>query len=576
MEAELSPALLRAGLELAGAAGTPGNGRLAAAEAPGSERIPAAQAPAYAGPPGAQAAPPPDVRAAAAAPPPDLLGAHQVLRYAVAEEAETYRRIMRVLYLEHQAFGLRLRPAQVADRLRERYALTVDLDWLEGRLEALDRWGALGRDHDASLASTAAEWRRNRYTYDVTPAGRLTEELLAQLDALGEEIGRLDTARLPSIRDALAKLARELEASEPDGTQLRQLFERVLAEVEALHAGALAFMRSLGDLMRTVERVGEDEFERGKGALLEHLQGFRQSRRAHSGEILGLLERIEATGAARLVSRIVEAEQFVALPGGASVEEQRGRRQDELLGRWQGLRAWFVGEQDSGSPWRALNDQVVDAIRVVLAIAERLIERRSLRVDRAGVLLHLASVVATAAPGEPTAWLRAAFGLRTPRHVGAPDADPEQVADRGRTSWRDASPATVVAHLRVPGTRTPGRGRGAPIADLAEGRRLLERRRARERRELDELLARMTARGPIKVSMLERVDAHEFRHLLAWIGRAYEAAPGPDGARRASSTDGCATIELRQPTDPRGERARLRAPHGTLDLPDFRLEVVPR
>jgi uncharacterized protein (TIGR02677 family) len=321
----------------------------------------------------------------------DRLGAHPVLRYGVADEAETYRRIMRVLYLEHQSFGLRLRPAQVADRLRERYALTLDAELLEDRLARLDNWGAVERDHDASLASTAAEWRRNRYTYDVTPAGRLTEELLAQLDALGEEIGRLDTARLPAIRDALAALAHQLEEDQPDGTRLRESFERLLAEVEALHAGALAFMRSLGDLMRAVERVGEDEFERGKGALLEHLQGFRKSRMRHSAEILALLEWIEARGPDQLVGTIVAAEMFVALPGGAPVEDQRARRGAELLERWAGLRAWFVGDQDSGSPWRTLNDQVVDAIRAVLAIAERLIERHSQRIDRAAVLLHLAA-----------------------------------------------------------------------------------------------------------------------------------------------------------------------------------------
>ena len=543
MGAELSPALLRSALELAGAV-----------RAPEDEQARHGSTPSF----------------------PDCLGAHHVLRYATAEEAETYRRIMRVLYLEHQAFGLRLRPAQVADRLRERYALTVDLDWLEQRLAALDQWGALERDHDASLASTAAEWRRNRYTYDVTPAGRLTEELLARLDALGEEIGRLDTARLPSIRDALAKIADELAEPEPDGTQLRGLFERLLAEVEALHGGALAFMRSLGDLMRAVEQVGEDEFERGKGALLEHLQGFKKSRMQHSAEILALLEQVELHGSDRLVERIVAAEEFVALPGASSVDDQRAHRQAELLQRWQGLRAWFVGDEDSGSPWRTLNDQVVDAIRAVLAIAERLIERRSLRIDRAGVLLHLAASVAAAPPGQAPAWLRAAFGLRTPRHVGVPEPDPEQIADRGRTSWLQAPPAPVVAHLRTPGMRTPGTGRGAQIADLSESRRRFEERRTAERRELDELLARMAARGPIKVSSLERVDAHEFRHLLGWIGRAYESAPGRDGARRASSTDGRATIALRPPADSRRERARLRSPHGTLDMPDFEIEVLRR
>jgi hypothetical protein len=91
MNPELSPTLLRAGLELAGAVppadGEPGTAPAGIAQ-PTSER----------------------------------LGAHHVLRYATGEEAESYRRIMRVLYIEHQAFGLRLRPAQVADRLRERYA----------------------------------------------------------------------------------------------------------------------------------------------------------------------------------------------------------------------------------------------------------------------------------------------------------------------------------------------------------------------------------------------------------------------------------------------------------------------
>jgi uncharacterized protein (TIGR02677 family) len=536
MAPELSPTLLRSALDLAGI------------PPPSSDPPPAAE----------------------------HLGAHRVLSYATADEAETYRRIMRVLYLEHQSFGLRLRPAQVADRLRQRYARDIDLDLLEERLAKLKHWGAVERDHDASLASTAAEWRRNRYTYDVSPAGRLTEELLARLDALGEEIGRLDTARLPAIRDALARLAERLKLDDPDGTELRALFEQLLREVEALHAGALTFMRSLGELMRTVEQVGEDEFERGKGALLEHLQGFRRSRAHHSAEILDLIERIEQRGPDQLVARIVGAESFVALPGGATVDEQRERRHAELLERWHGLRAWFVGDEDRGSPWRTLNDQVIDAIRAVLAIAERLIERRSHRIDRTGVLLHLAARVATAPPGEATAWLRAALGVRTPRHVGVPHADDEQIADRGRVSWMDAPSAPVVAHLRTPGVRTPGTGRGAQIADLSEGRRRFEERRRAERRELAEMLARLAGDGPIKLSLLGRVNAHEFRHLLAWIGRAYESPPGRDRRRRASSMDGRATISLREPADPLHDRARLHAPHGTLDLPDFELEVLTR
>lgn len=502
--------------------------------------------------------------------PVEYLGAHAVLRYATGEEAETYRRIMRVLYLEHQAFGLRLRPPQIADRLRERYALQLDADLLDQRLAQLSQWAAVERVHDAGHASTSTEWRRNRYTYDVSPAGRLTEDLLSQLDALGEEIGRLDAARLPAIRDALAKLAAELDEAAPDGTRLRQLFERVLAEVEALHVGALALMRRLGQLTRTEEQLSEEEFERGKGALLEHLQSFRQSRRQHTPTLLSLLDRVGAHPE-RLVERIVAEEQFVALPGSASVASQRARRAAELFERWRGLRAWFVGDDAGSSPWRTLNDQVIDAIRTVLAIAERLIERQSSRVDRATVFVALAAAANQARPGEPTAWVRGALGIRTPRHVGTPEADPEQVADRGRTSWFNAPPAPVVARLRTPGQAAP-RGRGAPIADLGEGRRRFAQRRAAEREELRLLIARMRTRGPLRLSSLERVDAHEFAHLLAWIGRAYESPAGADGRRRAASSDGRITIALRAPGGIR--RTRLRAPHGTLDLPDFHIEIL--
>jgi hypothetical protein len=134
----------------------------------------------------------------------------------------------------------------------------------------------------------------------------------------------------------------------------------------------------------------------------------------------------------------------------------------------------------------------------------------------------------------------------------------------------------VVAHLRTPGVRAPGPGRGAQIADLSEGRKRFEERRRAEHRELAELLARLSTGGPIKLSSLANVNHNEFRHLLAWISRAYESPAGRDGTRRAQSTDGQATIALREPRDPHRERTQLKAPHGSLHLPDFELEVLTR
>lgn len=505
---------------------------------------------------------------------PEDLRRQPVLRYATGEDAERYRRIMRVLFLEHQAFGLRLRPDQVAERLHSLFGLRDGVDLLEERLARLAEWGAVDREHDPSLATTAAEWRRNRYTYDVTLAGRLTEGLLAQLDGLGHEHGVLDGQRIPAIRDALNRLAAELELEAPDGAALRALLEQALGQVEALHAGALTFMKSLGRLIRRSERVDEDEFESSKGALLEHLQGFRRDRRRWAADVLDALDRLERAGADGLVERIVAAEEFVALPGGSTAEQQRARRTEDLARQWRGIRAWFGGDQDAGSPWRALNDSVVDAIRTVLEIAERLIERRSSRVDRASVLLHLAGQAASVAPGEAPAWIRAACGLLQPRHVGVPEEDPDELAERGRTSWRAAPPAPVVAHLRRPGARSPGTGRGAAVRDLAVGRARMAKRRVAERAELTAVLERFTGRGVVRLSDVAQVNERELAHLLAWISRAYEA-PARGGARRAGSSDGRAEIRLVEPP-PDTKPTTLRAPHGTLETPDYTLEVTLR
>ena len=237
------------------------------------------------------AAAPPSSPAPPTPAPPEDLRAQPVLRYATTEDAERYRRIMRVLFLEHQAFGLRLRPDQVAERLHARFGLRDGAELLEDRLAQLAQWGAVDREHDPSLATSAAEWRRNRYTYDVTPEGRLTEGLLAQLDELGHEHGVLDGQRIPAIRDALNRLAAELEQPVPDGAVLRGLLEQALGQVEALHAGALTFMKALGQLIRRSELVDEQEFEASKGTLLDHLQVFRRDRRRWAAEVLDALDR---------------------------------------------------------------------------------------------------------------------------------------------------------------------------------------------------------------------------------------------------------------------------------------------
>ena len=129
------------------------------------------------------------------------LGTHNVLKYAVVEGAERYRRIMRVLYLEHRHFGLRLAPDSVGARLAELFDLELDGAALSLCLDQLHTWGAVSREFDTSLARTARELRRNRFTYAITQAAERVESLLEALDQLAETIAAVTPMILaPSSR----------------------------------------------------------------------------------------------------------------------------------------------------------------------------------------------------------------------------------------------------------------------------------------------------------------------------------------------------------------------------------------
>jgi len=497
--------------------------------------------------------------------------AHPVVTYAVVEHAERYRKLMQVLLAEHRNFGLRLRPEEVAERAREQFGLVLDNDKTVEALDALGGWGALDREHDASLAVTPEEYRRNRFTYEVTAAGRRTEEFLSELDRLQEHTGALDGSRLPGIRDALDKLADLLACDEPDALAVRARFERVLLEVEQLHAGAVDFMRSLTAVVSRGEALDELQFEQCKRSLIDHLQGFRRDFERHAEDILQAFERVEAQGSERMVGVIVELEDLPELPGVARATAVE-RRREELLGQWAGVRKWFRGDRRAQSPWQSLKDRVVMAIRSIIDIAEAIAERRSGRIDRARAYEHLAALASRQQPGQAPGVIVAAFGIGMPRHVGVVEHDPEAISAPGSTSWWAAPPAPVVAYLRRPGSRRPGGGSGAPIPDLAPARERAAQRREHERAELVALLRRFPSGAPVHLSDVARLDDGEFRHLLGWLARAFETARDRHGARHAQSSDGRVLIRLEPPAAD-AARVSLVTPTGVFHSPDYRLQV---
>jgi uncharacterized protein (TIGR02677 family) len=166
-----------------------------------------------------------------------------------------------------------------------------------GRTHTLKDNGNLAAQPNTRDAATPAEWRRRRLLYDITSRGDRVEELLRELDSLREEASALESWRLLTIRDGLRRLASAPASEHPDAQRVSEDLEQVIAAVTALSKGATDFINRLQRFTAT-DKLTSEEFLAHQDAVVEYLQDFHRSLRAHTDAILDavreMLESVHA------------------------------------------------------------------------------------------------------------------------------------------------------------------------------------------------------------------------------------------------------------------------------------------
>ncbi len=497
-------------------------------------------------------------------------GASPAFSYLSTERAPYYRELMGVLLENKRRFGLRLDPPAISTLLWAGYSSRYETDEaLERDLESLTGWEAVDHQRDNSRASSTAEFKRKRFTYDITAAGEIAERAALAVDRIAERIGALRSSQLPELLEALNTLALECERVEPRAGKLVAGFNDIAAKLERLRDDTGSFMRDLGLVMSNDEAIEAEPFELYKRRVIDHLQGFRQALIRLDPQFIAAIERVEAVGTEQIIAIAAESDEPPVW--GLSDDEVASRRAGRLGAEWTGVRRWFCGADGEPPPWRDLDLALANAIEWIIAAAQRLIDRRSRRVDRSAEYRTLALLFDRAESVDDChALYTACFGLYPPRHFSVPEEDSELTAPTA--SWWDGARAPVEPSFLRPGLRTRTGGRIARLPDHSPAREALAARRRRERVELERALRRFASRGRFRLRELGSLDPLEFHHLMAWLGRTLDARASSDGVRRAESLDGLVRISLRSPTRG-GEPVEITTPSGTLVAPDYEVEV---
>jgi Protein of unknown function (DUF2397) len=361
-------------------------------------------------------APPPPSLAEASPEAPHPAGRVRAFAYLDTESTHRYRQLMGVLLANKRRFGLRMAPAQIATRLWDRYSARYDSpEVLERDLGALSVWGAVDRIQDSSRASSTAEFKRKRFTYDITAAGEIAERAALRVDGLSERIGALERSQLPELLDALIALGGPGRAPRSASWQARCAVQRRRRQARA----------DANRHRRLHARAGSDDGRRtgGRARAVRALQAPRDRpppgfpcRAAPTRFSVQHRDRTGRGGGHRRIVAIA-AESDEPPVWGLTDDEVAARRAEQLAGEWNGVRRWFRGGAGEAPPWHDLDHALGDAIEWIIQSAQRLIDRRTQRVDRAAEYRSLALLFDRGETVEGCHALYATvFGLLGPRH----------------------------------------------------------------------------------------------------------------------------------------------------------------
>lgn len=485
-------------------------------------------------------------------------GRLRVLTYVVADKASTYRTIMDVFAEAKRQYLLRLRPEEVLERARRR-GQALDLDeGPEGSLDQLVSWGNLKRTQDTARARSLSEFARRRSLYQLTPEGEAAQLAVEQVERSLGTTGSLQDFMLPAILDELRSLLAELDGADPDRGVLLASLTNLFGQFASLANNASIFMGSLSDTIEAGD-VAEYSFLVYKQAVLAYLDRFLSQLERLAPEIRTAVEALEKSGIERVIHLAASADE-------APTPEGVADRAPELLGRWEGLRGWFVGDPGQWPTLESLQAAARDAIIRLLAILQRLNDKHYRRIDRAADFIQLARWFESSSEPEAHRLWRIAFGLTSARHLSTTSPDEGAVAGM---SWWDAQPCEIAPRLRTTG-RGERTGRTGAIEDHSATKQELAGRLAERRNRRSETLAGFASRGPFRLSQLGELDEDSFAVLLEFLSRTL----GRSAARGepATSVDGSFRVTI---TVPGGSQSTsILTPHGRLTGPDLELEFA--
>lgn len=483
-----------------------------------------------------------------------LLKPLKEVKYLTAENCARYRVILRFFYLQYEKIKYWMYKEEIFEEIKKHpYFANYTIEQCQQDLDVLVSWGNLTPMQDTSRASTVEEFKNKQFRYQLSEYSVEIERLTIKLENIYVEGASLEPTLFERIKDEILRFKSMQDADiKTAGIWWRDLNN----DFKRLNQNYQDYMRSFHTL-KAEEMMKSREFIAYKDALIDYLREFVKELQKNVSVIEAAIKNIHEKEADKVLNKVFEYERSIPRIDAELNEEMM---YDNLKGRWQSIRDWFIGNSNRESEAVKVFEITNEIIRKITRYAAQIAESRNSAANRKEEYKKLCEMFLKCEDIQEAHCLSAvSFGVFNTKHIRG---DIVRETESVNSSIYEEEPVKV--EIRPKARLYREKAVKNPIEDKSEKKNKLKEQYIKNIQNEKSIVESYIKDNAIEIASLPEIKTHVRITILKWIAKA---CASPD--KKAKTEDG-RLFSLIHPGD--GKRCILRCEDGELEMPAYILK----
>lgn len=474
------------------------------------------------------------------------------MRYVTAENAWRYRSILRYFYLQYEKMKYWMYKEEIFDELKKHEEFSeYTMDQCKQDLDVLISWKNLLAIQDTSKVTTVEEFKNKQFRYQLSDYSVEIERLTIKLENLFIESASLEPSLLERIREELKKLPQMAVEEE---REVGSWWNSLNSDFKRLNQNYQDYIRDLYSL-KAEEMMKTREFLVFKDKFIDYLRDFIKGLQYNSNAIEYILKHLEDSTVEKVLGKVFIYEKSIPR---IDLEISEDAIRDNIYGRWENLKGWFLGSGGMESEASKLLNITNEIIRKITRFAAQIAESRNSAANRKEEYKKLCEMFLKCENMEEAHKLSSlVFGIFNMKHLkGETDRRTESI----NSGIFDEEPHIQRVKPRIRTYRE--KAARSPIGNNEKRKSEMLHKIIKQREEERKVMDSYIVDGVIDFAKLPKIESHVRLTLLRWLSK------GINSADKKGKTEDGRVYKVESPRD-KDDKCILISEDGTLEMPAY-------